>query len=389
MKKYYDLVVSLIKSHKKFNNCEGILDDIVNDVYAHTEAILNTVKDEKVITSYLNKIVSISMITVPKRLGVNTKRETIIEDVSKQIESVSNADDNIFIDNSKSEQESQTDSGSERHIEESDVDTDYMTLSENEISEYGDVIKNETMSDEIETLELSTEFDTNDDIIEISNDNKDIDVDDRQVNTDNFLEDIVDEINQKDISFNKSLVDKMINSSFEFENDSDELIQTDELEPTEVIDDELIQTDELEPTEVIDDELIQTDELEPTEVIDDELLLIDEDSIIEDLSEDIDNIQLDNSSDIDNSVVSEIEPNNFSNPYTCFDYTPEKIEIDEKEILSELDKLESKNPEKQIKKICELKYKKCLSISDIAKELNMPVESVLEGLNEIIYAVKD
>ena len=80
MEKYYDLIVSIIKSHRKYPGCESIVDDIVSDVYSHAEVVLSTVTNESVITSYLNKIVSTSMITVPKRLGIDThnKPETTV-----------------------------------------------------------------------------------------------------------------------------------------------------------------------------------------------------------------------------------------------------------------------------------------------------------------------
>lgn len=77
MEKYYDLIVSLIKNHRKYNEqYESILDDIVKDVYNHSETLLSSVDDNEVIKSYLNKIVSVSIISVPRNLGITIKRNT-------------------------------------------------------------------------------------------------------------------------------------------------------------------------------------------------------------------------------------------------------------------------------------------------------------------------
>ena len=72
-KKYYDLIVELVKNHRKYVGLESILDDIVEDVYNHAKVVVDTISNEDVIESYLNKVVSTSIITVPKRLNFNTR----------------------------------------------------------------------------------------------------------------------------------------------------------------------------------------------------------------------------------------------------------------------------------------------------------------------------
>lgn len=66
----YSRIESIVKQHKKFPGLESILDDIIDDVYSHSEVILNTVTNECVVNAYLEKVVSTSIITVPKRLGI-------------------------------------------------------------------------------------------------------------------------------------------------------------------------------------------------------------------------------------------------------------------------------------------------------------------------------
>lgn len=70
--KHYSTIESIVKKHKKYPGLESILEDIIDDVYLHSEVILNTVTNESVVNAYLEKVVSTSIITVPKKLGIKT-----------------------------------------------------------------------------------------------------------------------------------------------------------------------------------------------------------------------------------------------------------------------------------------------------------------------------
>ena len=67
--KYYKIIENLVKQNNKFEGYESILDDIIDDVYSHSEVVLNSISNEDVIKAYLNKVVSTSIITVPKKLN--------------------------------------------------------------------------------------------------------------------------------------------------------------------------------------------------------------------------------------------------------------------------------------------------------------------------------
>jgi len=71
--KYYGIIENLVRTHKKFPGLEPILEDIIDDVYSHSEVILNSVSNETVITAYLSKVVSTSVITVPKKMNFHTE----------------------------------------------------------------------------------------------------------------------------------------------------------------------------------------------------------------------------------------------------------------------------------------------------------------------------
>ncbi len=75
--KYYSLIESLVRKHKKFPGYEEILDDIIDDVYSHSEVIINSINNESVINAYLEKVISTSIITVPKRLNFYPKSRAV------------------------------------------------------------------------------------------------------------------------------------------------------------------------------------------------------------------------------------------------------------------------------------------------------------------------
>ena len=71
--KYYNIIENLVKSNRKYNGYDAIIDDIIDDVYEHSKTVIETVRDENVILSYLQKIASVSVITVPKRMNFHSE----------------------------------------------------------------------------------------------------------------------------------------------------------------------------------------------------------------------------------------------------------------------------------------------------------------------------
>lgn len=97
--KYYGVIENLVKQNRKYSGLEAILDDIIDDVYSHSEVIINSISNDSVIQSYLEKVVATSIITVPKKMGFHSevKHRTItatqvLENIAnKQEEKVNNA----------------------------------------------------------------------------------------------------------------------------------------------------------------------------------------------------------------------------------------------------------------------------------------------------------
>ena len=72
-KQYYDLIVSLIKNHTKYAGHESLLEEIAEDVYKHSQVVFSSVSNEDVITAYVNKVISNSIVTVSKKHNLNVR----------------------------------------------------------------------------------------------------------------------------------------------------------------------------------------------------------------------------------------------------------------------------------------------------------------------------
>ena len=89
--KYYDIIVKIVKKHRKFAGLEAILDDIVDDIYNHSEVIINSVQNEGVICAYFEKVAATSIITVPKRLNFHPElKHATISNVMSDVPKVNN-----------------------------------------------------------------------------------------------------------------------------------------------------------------------------------------------------------------------------------------------------------------------------------------------------------
>lgn len=112
--KHYNVIANIVKENKKYPGLEAILDEIIDDVYSHSEVILNTVTNESVVNAYLEKVVSTSIITVPKKLGYHPNtisRESNNNSLNRDIDKTlidkmingvdSNSNENTKISNDK------------------------------------------------------------------------------------------------------------------------------------------------------------------------------------------------------------------------------------------------------------------------------------------------
>ena len=466
--KYYGVIEDLVKQNRKYQGLEPILDDIIDDVYSHSEVIINSINNDSVIQSYLAKVVSTSVITVPKRLGFQPEVQRKTVDAQQVLENVvhkqEKAVNTVLVD--KMINNIAFDDKEEPPLEES------LSLEELEVSEP------QTSETTLETtLETASEtVNENKDLL-ISNDDKleieapeldvqdEISVSDNELNVligenDNEISDVdaqTEIINETTESTEPETIQESEQVSLEL-NDLDEISEeeetqhdtTDEIQTSEEVD-----SIELEPVladdstlEISDEPLLQNDEIE---IHDEETLDLQQDDStnfnsldIEDLNpaeedsdtfetndleilnsddtsdvtldiQDDNNLELLETSTTDDSPLDVISDNGLNqiadvitttleNPgntssentdfkptdYSVFSYSTDKYkdDIDAEEIVNEIRDLASKHPELNIIDVYNLKFKDKLTVPQVASELNMSEDNVIEALNELVAIVQ-
>lgn len=473
-KKYYDLIITLIKQHKKFAEYEAILEDIANDVYEHSKVVLDSVTNEEVITAYLAKVISTSMITVPKKLNFNTKaRHRVISATISETTGCQETNTHVLEKNEvanivsieKQEpvipiQDNLTLEDDELLDEVSVDSVDSVEKCFNEIEEFPE-ISNDSDYQEVDNIEVDLEEKNRQLISEEENElvlpsESDIEnINDlEESNNDNEEEVVVEEISANNVpDVDKNLVDRMINGVPEVET---ETIETEPSENEEKLSLDTEVEDILGSIELQEDNIpnntteentpdggiiVESEDFIEPLISQDEILqeVPEEDNSIEsiedlniesvDVSQEIeDSVSLDlenntpefeieeiaeidhlESFDTENSIGFEEDSNetyilesdddaatiesiseNFSAPcYDNFYFEPQKEDFDEEEILSYLEDINEKHPEKRILEICELKFKQKLSVAEIVEKTGFTLDEVLSILNEIVDTVKD
>lgn len=463
--KYYGVIEDLVKQNRKYQGLEPILDDIIDDVYSHSEVIINSINNDSVIQSYLAKVVSTSVITVPKRLGFQPEVQRKTVDAQQVLENVvhkqEKAVNTVLVDkminniafDDKEEEPSLEESLSLEGLEVSELQTPETTIetASETVNENKDLLISNDDKLEIETSNIDTqdEISVSDNELNVligENDNEisDIDAQTEIVNetTESTEPETIKESEQVSLELND--LDE-ISEEEETQHDKTDEIQTSEevdsieLEPVladdstlEISDEPLLQNDEIEIHEEETLELHQDDstnfnsldieDLNPVEEDSDtfetkdlEILNSDDTSDVTLDIQDDDNIELLETSTADDSPLDVISnnglnqiadvitttleyPGNTSSEntdfkptdYSVFSYSTDKYkdDIDAEEIVNEIKDLASKHPELNIIDVYNLKFKDKLTIPQVASELNMSENNVIEALNELVAIVQ-
>ena len=463
--KYYGVIEDLVKQNRKYQGLEPILDDIIDDVYSHSEVIINSINNDSVIQSYLAKVVSTSVITVPKRLGFQPEVQRKTVDAQQVLENVvhkqEKAVNTVLVDkminniafDDKEEEPSLEESLSLEELEVSELQTSETTIetASETVNENKDLLISNDDKLEIETPNIDTqdEISVSDNELNVligENDNEisDIDAQTEIVNetTESTEPETIKESEQVSLELND--LDE-ISEEEETQHDKTDEIQTSEgvdsieLEPVladdstlEISDEPLLQNDEIEIHEEETLELHQDDstnfnsldieDLNPVEENSDtfetkdlEILNSDDTSDVTLDIQDDDNIELLETSTADDSPLDVISnnglnqiadvitttleyPGNTSSEntdfkptdYSVFSYSTDKYkdDIDAEEIVNEIKDLASKHPELNIIDVYNLKFKDKLTIPQVASELNMSEENVIDALNELVAIVQ-
>lgn len=463
--KYYGVIEDLVKQNRKYQGLEPILDDIIDDVYSHSEVIINSINNDSVIQSYLAKVVSTSVITVPKRLGFQPEVQRKTVDAQQVLENVvhkqEKAVNTVLVDkminniafDDKEEEPSLEESLSLEELEVSELQTPETTIetASETVNENKDLLISNDDKLEIETPNIDTqdEISVSDNELNVligENDNEisDIDAQTEIVNetTESTEPETIKESEQVSLELND--LDE-ISEEEETQHDKTDGIQTSEevdsieLEPVladdstlEISDEPLLQNDEIEIHEEETLELHQNDstnfnsldieDLNPVEDNSDtfetkdlEILNSDDTSDVTLDIQDDDNIELLETSTADDSPLDVISnnglnqiadvitttlefPGNTSSEntdfkptdYSVFSYSTDKYkdDIDAEEIVNEIKDLASKHPELNIIDVYNLKFKDKLTIPQVASELNMSEDNVIDALNELVAIVQ-
>ncbi len=404
MERYHDLIVTLIKANRKYPGCEDILDDIVADVYEHAEVVLNTVSNESVISSYLNKIVATSVITVSRRMGVKTTRTSAnvlptITNLAHEIEPESNLTDlkehEQSFDTSEDVFEEIASEPSDEEVFE-EISEDYDELDETETEET-DLISEKTE----EKLESEPEIQAPDvdkslvdkmingipaeeDILTFEEEMPDVDTD---LGEETLAEEEDLEVEEEPLAPAEEEEELPQEESFELEEESlapseeEKEFELDISEP----EDELsgIETDLPEEVEVVD-ESAESDDLSTLE--ENETVDLEEVSELDDFvtEEEIEVLEEPEESEDEENASEKKLPS-----YDCFAYTPKQPEIDSEEIEQQINDIQSKHSDIDVFKIYKLKYQDKLSVDEIASELDLDDEQVLDILKDFVFIVKD
>ena len=426
--KYYSVIENLVKQNRKFQGLEAILDDIIDDVYSHSEVIINSINNDSVIQSYLEKVVSTSIITVPKKMGFHPEikhrtidAQQVLEKVAQRrtervnTELVDRMINNIPIENKETLKETEESVAelTELKPEEPALMSENATqdqlsgdkvMSINEIQEdvQNNTPENFVTIDSLETEDLNeieptfeTEELAKEESLEISDFNEEPNIVEDSKNDCLELNDL-DEISLDDTTDDSTIDDVQGLAMQETEepvadNNIEGFAPSDEsLEQTLDFDD-LTPADNdfktLEPADTLDLDLQEDDNqtsLLDTEPLEENPLDVINDNGLEQIADVI-------TTTLGNTETTSQEEINFKpTDYSVFSYSTDKYkdDIDAEEIINEIKDLASKHPELNIINVYNLKFKEKLTIPQVASELDMSEDNVIEALNELVAIVQ-
>ena len=414
MEKYYDLIVSMIKQHRKYSGCESILEDIVKDVYEHAAVVAGTVENEDVLKSYLEKIVATSMITVPKKMGISLRRQSsaAVPDLKTIVKPVPPVSEPVMIEEPAIEHEDVED---DELLEDLVINEPELSIKEEPVQEENELTFDEEPEQE-ETVEVEN---IEEEIPHVVLEKVDVSLVDKMINGVNnendqettLLEEETEEDEQSELSEEQTETEEDSeilpleeaedeDSSFNVENDTvEELVSEEpEKEVAEEVDFEFDEpADEDNLTSEEESEELLSDNESDTLITEEETELVQDDALETSLESD-EILVAETSDDLLTGVDNELEDVTENAPkskeislpdYKCFDFEPEQQDEDNNDLLEEVKAFDSKHPEKRVIEVCRMKYNEKMSVGEIAKSLGMSEEEVLDSLNEIMFLVKD
>ena len=432
--KYYGVIENLVRNHKKFQGLEAILEDIIDDVYAHSEVIINSINNDSVIQAYLEKVVSTSIITVPKKMGFHSeiKHRVVTPELPKQPEKpqvqpakeVKEVVNNDLVDKMINSMPAETvvenTEAQDVVLDNLDTELDFEPETDSVLEEVIEPVAQDDLEVQDTPVTEDLTFETNDfgdDELQLE-DLNDVQEEQALEVAENIVEEKEDAPIVEELSETNNLTEEQeASETLNVLQDDEPLMEATELQEFAPIDteDDLLELSEEqldlsnEPETAedvvsenleIEDSTELTEDLSTSELAEDDLSEPQESLELNELSEEQPLDILDNSlDDIADSITTTLESNIEESSettdefkpidYSVFDFTPQENyeDVDVDEIKAGLEELDLKHPELNILKVYDLKYKNKNSVSEIATQLSMNEEQVVEALNEIIAVV--
>ena len=355
--KYCNLIETLVKEHPKFSQYESLLGEIVNDVFNRAEIVLYNIKDEEILTNYLNKTISTSLITIPKQHNIAPKRENKINIAELTISKIES--DNAL-------------TSSQEEQKQDDINDSINTLFENTtINNIGlDTLPETQNYDLIEEKDESNLLEQNDSFLKNQTE--------QNINVDQTLIDNL--INGVSLKNNDNAVLNNIESSLENKSiaNEEDFITYEELDQLDIIEDQsyAIKNNNIETCFEKEEKANLTDFDAESFETESELLETEDTLEVEDEIKDV--------------LVEEFNTyEDIAPKYDCFEYEPYSADFDTEDICKKLIFLNKKYASIDILKICELRYYQNLSVLEIADKMNLQYDDVVDALDKITDSVKD
>ena len=360
--KYFDLIITKIKNHRKYDGLEAILEDIANDVYEHSAIVLESVENEEVISTYLDKVIATSIITVPKRLNFNTRvrHRVLTMTEPKQVETQTTLEEPLF--------EEFTDLPEENFEEFSElVEPEEEVLEQEEVKE--EILVDKSLIDKMingnstYSKEYSQEetFAVEEEVLAVEEQLEELDVEEEVLDVEESLEEL--DVKEEVLEVEEPLKELDV---------EEEVLEVEE--PLEELD---VEEEVLEVEEPLEELDVEEEVLEVEEQLE-ELDVEEEVLEVEEPLEELDTESINNSN------------NEFTVPdFSCFSYKPTIDDVDIEDYENELIALQKSYSNIDIEKLCHLKFTKNMSIEEISNLLNISKNDVLEALGDIIDKLKD
>lgn len=382
--KYYDLILNLVRQHRRYESCKTIENDIVDDVLKRLQPVLKDIHDEAIIESYLQKLVSNSIITISHKNNIprrNISKPALFDNIvnqEKPVEVTQKQEEHLELENELNEP---------NELNESVLDLTEDNLEENsEISEKAEEFievpqSEESIQPEVGLSEEKLVLD------EISDNVEEQNVNDEE----GFSEDEVI-MPEQDLADSNNIVSLNEASDVIIENNPDNIVEDEKNEFSSDFSENKDNNDNCDELFELNNEINSDFDLDS---VDDLTLDFNDDNVDEIKNMDeheesgyLDIFEVDNKEE--NILPKEIS--SMSINYDCFDIklAHEDFSINDKEaIIADIINVNKSHPELNLIEIFKLKYNEHKTVKEIAQELKMSEDDVIIGINKLIDISKD